>query len=280
MTTTQRLSLSLMTAILTAVLFFVPQPNIPWLDQWADNYFKDSLQQAGITYATARLINGSISVLQESSVQVQPAGMGVSIAAGQMLDPLNDMVERLSDIMVLAITALGVQKLAYELSVVLMPYGLATVLAVLTIIFITNLHGRWPGLSVSVLRILCLLVVVRLALPVTALINFQLNQHYFYPQIEQTKTKLSEQAKPFTDLGELTVNDDDQKQGWFSSTTQRIAQKRIQWQQAYSALKTVGFDIVQHLLTLAYLYLGIFVIQVIALPLGLLVLAGRLLLPK
>lgn len=52
-------------------------------------------------------INATVSVIQQSSVQLEPAEIGLSLAVGQIADPINDMVEKLSNVLVMSITSLG-----------------------------------------------------------------------------------------------------------------------------------------------------------------------------
>ena len=95
---TQKAILSL-TGILGAVLLFLsPGLRLPVLDEQADAYFRSAITKGGLSYATCRVINASVSIVEESSLHLQPAGVGVSLAVGQALDPLDDLTERVSDI--------------------------------------------------------------------------------------------------------------------------------------------------------------------------------------
>jgi hypothetical protein len=58
----------------------------------------------------ARALNAVISVAQGTEVSLQPLGVGVTLAPGQLLDPVNDLVEKFSDLMLMASVAFGVQK--------------------------------------------------------------------------------------------------------------------------------------------------------------------------
>ncbi len=80
-------------------------------DKVAEGYLDESLKRAAYTFAVARGINGVISVIQDTSVSVSPAGVGVDLAAGQILDPVNDLVERFSWVMLVSATSLGIQKI-------------------------------------------------------------------------------------------------------------------------------------------------------------------------
>lgn len=57
-----------------------------------------------------------ISVAQGTEVAIQPAGVGVNFTPGQILDPVNDLVERFSWIMMLASSSLGIQKVLLSMS--------------------------------------------------------------------------------------------------------------------------------------------------------------------
>jgi thiol:disulfide interchange protein len=48
-------------------------------------------------------------------VAIQPAGVGVVTAPGQLLDPLNDLIEQFSSLMLAASVAFGVQILLVEI---------------------------------------------------------------------------------------------------------------------------------------------------------------------
>ncbi|MFH2059122.1 MAG: hypothetical protein ABIJ59_09500 [Pseudomonadota bacterium] len=99
-------------ALLLAIVLFVGSgAKIPVFEANTDLYFQDAIKKAGLAYATCRIVNASVSILKESSLKLEPAGIGVSLALGQALDPIDDMTERLSDVLVTAITSLGVQDL-------------------------------------------------------------------------------------------------------------------------------------------------------------------------
>lgn len=61
-----------------------------------------ALNRVVVAFALARTLNGAISVAQGTEIALQPAGVGVTLTAGEVLDPLNDLVERFS---ILALTA-------------------------------------------------------------------------------------------------------------------------------------------------------------------------------
>lgn len=62
------------------------------LDQFAQEYRAETMKETVGIYALARSINSAVSVLLTSQVDV----IIVSINIGEVLDPVNDAVERLS----------------------------------------------------------------------------------------------------------------------------------------------------------------------------------------
>ena len=119
---------------LAAILYFIPNLSIPGEDKLCNAYFEETFTKAASTYLTCRVINATVSVAKESTLQGQPGGIGVSIAAGQILDPIDDMVERLSDVLVTAIASIGVQKIGYEIITALAPPMVAFLLILYTIL--------------------------------------------------------------------------------------------------------------------------------------------------
>jgi len=81
------------------------------LDTQAQRLAEKGFTRALVAFAAARGLNGVISVAQGTEFALQPAGIGVNFAPGQILDPINDLVERFSWVMLAASTSLGLQQL-------------------------------------------------------------------------------------------------------------------------------------------------------------------------
>ncbi|TXK93300.1 hypothetical protein BMR07_17240, partial [Methylococcaceae bacterium CS1] len=76
------------------------------LDNLSYDYLKGSLLSALSSYAVSRSLNGIISVLQSSTLSVGIA----SVSVGELLDPVNDIVERFSDLLTISISSIIIQK--------------------------------------------------------------------------------------------------------------------------------------------------------------------------
>jgi len=92
------------------LLLAVILSSVTSVDRLAEADHKELFQRALITFALARTLNGVISAVQGTELALQPAGVGVTLTPGQILDPVNDLVERFSWIMLGATLSLGIQQ--------------------------------------------------------------------------------------------------------------------------------------------------------------------------
>lgn len=254
-----------------------------WLDGPADRYFEQTMTQAGLAYGTTRLINASVSVIMESNLQVQPAGVGLSLAVGQVLDPLNDMAERVSDVLVTAIVALGVQKLMYEICLLFVPAALLVVLLFILFCGFSH-HPLLHSFRRLLLRLSLALLVLRLFLPLSSMLNGWIYQHFFEAQITTVKQALNDESENIQGLADFSkqqqlstdANRAENSRFWSQwlensvvlETADFLEQKSHQIKQAFLSKQQYAATIIEHLLTLTYLYVGLFVIQVLLLPLA------------
>lgn len=252
--------------ILAIALFFLPGSQIPHLDTKTDAYFNNAITKAGLAYATCRAINASVSVIKDSSLQLEPAGVGVSLAVGQVLDPIDDMTERLSDVLVTAITSLGVQKLSYEIGVSLAPQLFALFLFILSVLVLFE-NERTASLRRITARILILIAVLRFCLPLTSVANEYIYNNYFEEQISKANNELTLHSEVFDQLGKIAIPDATGFWGTIENSTTLIKNISLQLRNALqSSVANMG-EIIGNLLNLTFLYVGIFLIQVIVFPL-------------
>ena len=121
------------------------------------------------TFAAARALNSAISVVQGTEVALQPAGVGVTLTVGQALDPLNDLVERFSWVMLAATAALGTQSVLLDATAAATLTWFLGALALLTVVRIWSPTLARVDAAGLLPRLLILLLFVRLALPLAAL---------------------------------------------------------------------------------------------------------------
>lgn len=110
------------------------------LDQTALTETNATFKRALAAFAVARGLNGVISVAQGTELAVQPVGVGVTLTVGEVLDPLNDLVESFAWLALMASVSLGTQMLLAE--AVGNPW-VNTLVTVVAVAFLTALW--WPG---------------------------------------------------------------------------------------------------------------------------------------
>lgn len=155
----RRILVSLLALALVALAFS------GWVDRLGDENAETAFKRALVTFAVARTLNGVISVAQGTEVAVEPAGVGVNFTVGQILDPINDLVEQFSAVMLVAATSLGLQNVLLGMTGW---WGVtATLVAVAAVALVVV---WWPGERLRrwepvVLRLLLVMFFLRFAMP-------------------------------------------------------------------------------------------------------------------
>jgi len=83
-----------------------------FVDQYAEEYINSSIATSLVSFGIAKAFNATVSVLSTITLQAPFVG---SIQIGELLDPLNDLVEDFSTIMKYSISSLLIQKLIVEI---------------------------------------------------------------------------------------------------------------------------------------------------------------------
>lgn len=152
----KRFSLPFLLAVLVACSWLNP------LDSLATKQVDAGLKRALISFATARTLNAVISVVQGTQVAVEPAGIGFSLAPGEILDPVNDLVEQFSHLMLVASVSFGVQRVLISVGGHWLVSAALTVVVLLWSLLYFRRHAIPPSLS----KVLVVAIVLRLAVPV------------------------------------------------------------------------------------------------------------------
>jgi hypothetical protein len=181
------LSLLLLLSALLSVTSFV--------DQRAADDYEQLFQRAFVTFALARTINGVISVVQGTEVALQPAGVGVTLTPGEILDPVNDLVERFSWIMLGATISLGVQNVLLDISAWWLIQALVTAMAAGLLIRLWYPGQDSQQFRVLFKRVFVLLLFIRFAVPVMLIANDMLYQQFLEPRYQQSTEIITEAGK-------------------------------------------------------------------------------------
>ena len=256
--------LSLSTLFILTIIFNLNQT----LDTSSKQYIDKAFNRALITFGIAKTLNGVISVAQGTEIAIQPAGIGVNLTPGQILDPVNDLVERFSWIMLASTSALGIQKVFLTMSVwPAFNYTLISfILLSLILLFIKT--KKYVQIRILILRISLLLIILRFAIPITGLANESIYNIFLENEyIESTEAleTTTEQIAQINKDDQSHLPDIKEKSVWesakafYNSTSEMLdINKRVErYQQA--ATKTT-----QHIVNL----IVVFLFQTLIMPLG------------
>jgi hypothetical protein len=221
-------------------------------------------QQALLTYAAVRTLDAAVSLAEGTEIALQPGGLGVTVSAGEVLEPIDDIVEQFSSLMLVSTTSLGIQSLLLRASA----WGLLTVGLIFfllarvgTAFFPDRIH---PKVRRFVSVGLWLLLVGRFAVPVYALGSAVLFEEFLQPsQLEavQAIEETSGDIREMEQLGAMEV-----EEGWVARVSAWFsgAVERLDVPQRISAFRDRVSTAVDHLLRL----LVVFALQTILLPLA------------
>jgi hypothetical protein len=178
----------LVTLVSVTVLLSVLTP----VDRLAETRYDALFQRALITFALARTLNGVISVVQGTELALQPAGVGVTLTPGQVLDPINDLIERFSWIMLGATVSLGVQQVLLDVG---QWWGVRLLSAALGLLWLwvrlRNSSRQLPNTANSerlLFRVFIIAIFIRFAVPVAMIANEGLYRLFLEPRyVESTQ---------------------------------------------------------------------------------------------
>ena len=230
MTPKQQLTNRLVTTVMAVVLIGIAFLGL--VDRKSEVYTDAAFNRALITFGVARAINGVISVAQGTEVAIHPAGFGVNFTPGQILDPINDIIEQFSWVMLASTASLGVQKIFLSISASLICSVLLAVLMAGMVIFVWRPDFCGPSVRSIVRRLLLVMIFVRFSIPIAAigsewLFNMFLQQQYSEStqKLQQTQDAISTLSKKDTGTGMASNNDEgmlDKAKKWLDSASQAM----------------------------------------------------------
>jgi hypothetical protein len=162
------------------------------IDNLSRAYTTDTLQRALVTFGIARGLNGVISVAQGTEIAIEPAGIGLNFAPGQILDPVNDLVERFSAVMLAASTSLGIQRITIEITSSRV-FTAAMAIFLAATLLLTSLRVRRrvpPWLRRAVFKIAAVLLVIRFAVPAMAIASEAVYSLFLAQQYQHSTEQL------------------------------------------------------------------------------------------
>lgn len=201
------------------------------LDDSSKQYVDKAFNRAIISFGIAKTLNGVISVAQGTEVAIQPAGIGINFTPGQILDPVNDLIERFSWIMLASTTSLGIQKVFMTMSVWPSFRYLVVFILLLGLFLLFTKTKKYYQSRIFFLRMSLLLIAIRFAIPVTGLANEAIYHVFLENEYVTSSQNLENTAQEIAQLNESDQHKQlkiDEKSAWenakdfYNSTTEML----------------------------------------------------------
>lgn len=176
--------LPLLLALLVACSWLNP------FDSMAIEKVDAGLKRALISFGSARALNAVVSVIQETDVSIEPGGVGVKLAPGQVLDPVNDLVEKFSNLMLVASISFGIQHILLSIGGHwLMSLALTSVTVLWGVFFFRrSVMPAWAT------KLLVITIVVRFAVPTVTMGTEVLFQSFLEKEYSTSQTLIETSA--------------------------------------------------------------------------------------
>lgn len=234
-------------------------------DDTGKEYVDQALTQALVTFALARTLNGVISVAQGTEIAVEPAGVGVNFTVGQILDPINDLVERFSSVMLVATSSIGLQSLLLRMTGA---WGVSAALAIVVAITLVSLWSTrltWLSDAVAV-RLLMLMIAVRFAVPVFVICTHFVSDAFLLEQQSAAVEALDATRVEVEEFNDEAAQSTDEERSLFEQLGSALSSTldAINFRERIEQLRDRLSNASEHIVNL----IVIFVMQTILLPIA------------
>lgn len=140
-----------------------------YVDDVSGSYAESAFKRALVTFAVARTLNGVISAAQGTEIALEPGGVGVNLSVGEVLDPINDLIEQFSTVMLVATSSLGLQNILLKMT---SWWGVTAALVIFAVLALASIWS--PRLAASkyvavISRVFLVVLFIRFAVPLLIL---------------------------------------------------------------------------------------------------------------
>lgn len=248
-----------------------------WLDSKGAEYTAATFKRALLAFGIAKGLNGVISVAQGTEVALQPAGIGVNFTPGQILDPVNDVIEQFSWIMLASTASIAVQKIL--LSISQWPWFSYSVIILLLLAGLSYWYkplneSRWRALLIKTMLVL---VFLRFSVPLIAMGSEFTYEQFLAEQYATSSQELERTTEKITDINKSEMSPIPQARD--RSVIDRVkelygsAAAAIDIDARIERYKTAAAEATEHVINL----IAVFIFQTILFPILFLFVIYRLL---
>lgn len=253
------------------LLLAVILSSVSSVDRVAEADHNALFQRALITFALARTLNGVISAVQGTELALQPAGVGVTLTPGQILDPVNDLVERFSVIMLGATLSLGIQQVFLDVG---QWWGVRVLVAVLGLLWIwarisksTRPHSLMGNSEQTLLRVFIIVFFLRFAVPVTLIANEALYGLFLESRYQESAQVIETAGTQIEKVGARPLIEEPDEDASLIETLERAldsTRETLDIKRRVEYIKERAADVVEHMIQLSV----VFILQTGILPIA------------
>ena len=263
-------------ALAALVIGLVALSSVTSVDRYAEREYSKLFQRAFITFALARTLNGLISAVQGTELALQPAGVGVTLTPGEVLDPVNDLIERFSWIMLAATISLGIQQVLLDVG---QWWGLRVLVGLLALGWLwlrlrlaAGPKGERPPAERTLFQLLVVVLFVRFAVPVAMIANEALYQLFLEQRYEQSQQVIEsagadlERTAQRMEQAAAEAEGEEGAQSFLDAIGRGLSSTReaLNFSQRLDNVKRRAADVIEHLIQLSV----VFVLQTGILPIA------------
>ena len=243
--------------VVLAVAVIVPCTWYKPIETLAGEQVDAGLKRSLVSFATARALNAVISVAQGTEIAVQPLGFGITLTVGQVLDPVNDLVEQFSSLMLMASVAFGIQK-------ALLAIGSNWLISAL----VTAAAGCWAVLyfwgraPVWLSRLVVVLLMIRFAIPVVTIGSDQVFEKFLRKDYEASQQAIDSTSRKIEQLAPAPPAAGDPAKGFLERMKERVTAPITEIKGKYGEIKEMAERAAEKIVAL----IVIFLLQTIIVP--------------
>ena len=235
-------------------------------DDRSQDIAEQSLTRALVTFAAARTLNSVISAAQGTELALEPGGVGLVLSVGEALDPINDLIERFSGVMLVAASSIGLQNILLGIT---RWWGMNAVLAAIALITLVSIWTpRLDGTRVETIatRMLFMAVFVRFAMPVLIITTNLVSAAFLDDELAEATSSLEATSTEIEALGDVQP----EVPGTEDSLMDRLGAmldnslESLNASERLERLREAASNVAEDVINL----IVIFVLQTILLPLG------------
>jgi len=231
------------------------------VDRYAEQEYENLFQRALITFALARALNGVISAVQGTELALAPAGVGVTLTPGEVLDPVNDLVERFSWIMLGATLSLGVQQVLLDIG---QWWGVKVLVALLCLGW---LWFRWRQerngasedgqLGRYLLKALVVVLFLRFAVPLAMIANEAIYSIFLESRYQESTQVIENAGAQIEQVNAAAATVPKVEEGILDSIgrTFNSTRQSLDFQRRLSYITERASEVIEHLLQLSVVFI-------------------------